>query len=673
MFCRFPFHRKDNEMKEMSIDLETYSDVNITKCGAYKYAESDEFEVLLFGVSVDGGPVVVYDLACGDSIPDEILAALSDENVTKWAFNASFERVCLSNWLKKHHPEYFTGYSIPEDPAGQYLNPASWKCSMIWSAYMGLPLSLEGVGAVLKLQDQKLKEGKDLIRYFCTPCKPTKANGGRTRNLPEHDPEKWELFKKYNQRDVEVEMAIQKRLSKYPVPNFIWDEYHLDQEINDRGIALDMDVVENAITFDERSKTALSETMQDITGVENPNSVMQMKAWLSENGIEAESLGKKDVAKLIDDTDGQVEEALRLRLQLAKSSVKKYQAMQNAVCKDGRAHGMFQFYGASRSGRWAGRLIQLQNLPQNHMSDLADARAIVKAGDYDTLQLLYDDIQDTLSQLIRTAFVPRPGYKFIVSDFSAIEARVLAYLAGETWRSKVFAEGKDIYCASASQMFGVPVEKHGINGHLRQKGKIAELALGYGGSVGALKSMGALEMGLTEEELQPLVNSWRNSNPMITTFWWDIDRAVKTTITQRTQTEVRGIRFFYKSGMLFIKLPSGRLLSYVKPRIGENQYGGESVTYEGVGSTKKWERIESYGPKFVENIVQAVSRDILCYAMKTLRHCFIVGHVHDELIIECSPDVDLNVICKQMGRSPEWLPDILLRADGYETNFYKKD
>ena len=660
-------------MKEMSIDLETYSDVNITKCGAYKYAESEEFEILLFGVSVDGGPVTVYDLACGDTIPEEILAALSDEKVTKWAFNASFERICLSNWLKKHRPEYFTGYSIPEDPASQYLNPASWKCTMIWSAYMGLPLSLEGVGAVLKLQDQKLKEGKDLIRYFCSPCKPTKSNGGRTRNLPDHDSEKWSLFKSYNKRDVEVEMAIQKRLSKYPVPDFIWDEYHLDQEINDRGIALDMDVVENAITFDERSKAALSETMQDITGVENPNSVVQMKAWLSENGVEAESLGKKDVAKLINDTDGQVEEALRLRLQLAKSSVKKYQAMQNAVCRDGRAHGMFQFYGANRSGRWAGRLIQLQNLPQNHMPDLAEARAIVKAGDYDTLQLLYDDIPDTLSQLIRTAFVPSPGYKFIVSDFSAIEARVLAYLAGETWRSKVFAEGKDIYCASASQMFGVPVEKHGINGHLRQKGKIAELALGYGGSVGALKSMGALEMGLTEEELQPLVNSWRNSNPMITTFWWDIDRAVKTTITQRTQTEVRGIRFFYKSGMLFIKLPSGRLLSYVKPRIGENQYGGESVTYEGVGSTKKWERIESYGPKFVENIVQAVSRDILCYAMKTLRHCFIVGHVHDELIIECSPDVDLNVICKQMGRSPEWLPDILLRADGYETNFYKKD
>ena len=660
-------------MKEMSIDLETYSDVNITKCGAYKYAESDEFEILLFGVSVDGGPVVVYDLACGNSIPDEILAALSDENVTKWAFNASFERVCLSNWLKKHRPEYFTGYSIPEDPAGQYLDPASWKCSMIWSAYMGLPLSLEGVGAVLKLQDQKLKEGKDLIRYFCTPCKPTKANGGRTRNLPKHDPEKWELFKKYNQRDVEVEMAIQKRLSKYPVPEFIWDEYHLDQEINDRGIMLDMDVVENAIAFDEKSKSALMLQMQNLTGIDNPNSVAQMKEWLSDNGIEAESLGKKDVKNMIPETNGDIKEALTLRLQLAKSSVKKYQAMQNAVCKDGRAHGMFQFYGANRSGRWAGRLIQLQNLPQNHMNDLAEARAIVRIGDYDTLQLLYDDIPDTLSQLIRTAFIARDGYKFIVSDFSAIEARVLAYLAGETWRSKVFAEGKDIYCASASQMFGVPVEKHGINGHLRQKGKIAELALGYGGSVGALKSMGALEMGLSEEELQPLVNSWRSSNPMITAFWWDIDRAVKTTITQRIQTEVRGIKFFYQSGMLFIKLPSGRLLSYVKPRIGENQFGGESVTYEGVGSTKKWERIESYGPKFVENIVQAVSRDILCNAMKTLRHCFIVGHVHDELIIECDPRVDFKTVCEQMGRSPEWMPDILLRADGYETQFYKKD
>lgn len=664
-------------MNEMSIDLETYSDIDISKCGAYKYAESDNFEILLFGVSIDGGSVTVYDLACGEQIPDEILAALTDESVIKWAFNASFERICLSNWLKRHHPEYFLGYSIPEDPASKYLDPESWRCTMVWSAYMGLPLSLEGVGAVLKLQDQKLKEGKDLIRYFCTPCKPTKANGGRTRNLPQHDGEKWIRFKEYNSRDVEVEMAIQKRLSKYPVPGFLWDEYHLDQEINDRGIRLDMQVVENAIAFDEKSKSTLMLQMQNLTGLDNPNSVIQMKEWLSDNGVEIESLGKKEVSQFVKNPDGNangnITEALKLRLQLAKSSVKKYQAMQNAVCNDGRAHGMFQFYGANRSGRWAGRLIQLQNLPQNHMPDLAEARAIVRNGDYDIMQLLYDDIPDTLSQLIRTAFVPRSGYKFIVSDFSAIEARVLAHLSGEAWRSKVFAEGKDIYCASASQMFGVPVEKHGINSHLRQKGKIAELALGYGGSVGALKSMGALDMGLSEDELQPLVNSWRASNPMITAFWWDIDRAVKTAITKRVPTEVRAIKFFYKSGILFIQLPSGRRLAYVKPRIGINQFGGESVTYEGVGSTKKWERIESYGPKFVENIVQAISRDILCYAMKTLRHCFIVGHVHDELIIECSPGVDLKAVCEQMGRSPDWMSDILLRADGYETHFYKKD
>ena len=545
---------------------------------------------------------------------------------------------------------------------------------MIWSACMGLPLSLEGVGAVLKLQDQKLKEGKDLIRFFSKPCAPTKANGGRTRNLPQHDGEKWIRFKYYNKRDVEVEMGIQKRLSKYPVPDFIWNEYHLDQEINDRGIALDMDMVKNAIAFDERSREELTAAMQRITSLDNPNSVQQMKQWLSDNGVETESLDKKAVKELISSTDEQsIQDALILRQQLAKSSVKKYQAMQNARCNDGRAHGMFQFYGANRSGRWAGRLIQLQNLPQIHLPDLEQARQYVIDGDYEMLDLLYDSVPAVLSELIRTAFVPRPGYKFIVSDFSAIEARVLAYLAGESWRSKVFAEGKDIYCASASQMFGVPVEKHGINSHLRQKGKIAELALGYGGSVGALKSMGAIEMGVPEEDLQPLVDAWRSSNPHIIQFWWDVDRAVKMTIREHLQTEVNGIRFYYKSGMLFIRLPSGRNLAYVKPRIGENRFGGESVTYEGVGSTKKWERIESYGPKFVENIVQAVSRDILCYAMKTLRHCFIVGHVHDELIIECGPRVDLNAVCEQMGRSPDWMPGILLRADGYETMFYKKD
>ena len=660
-------------IKEMSIDLETYSDVDISKCGAYKYAESDNFEILLFGVSIDGGEVQVFDLACGDTIPDDILAALSDDTVTKWAFNANFERICLSNWLRKHHPAHFKGYSIPEDPASKYLDPASWKCTMIWSAYMGLPLSLEGVGAVLKLQDQKMKEGKDLIKYFCCPCKPTKVNGGRTRNLPEHAPDKWETFKTYNKRDVDVEMAIKQRLSKFPVPDFVWEEYHLDQEINDRGIMLDMDVVENAIAFDEKSKTELMIAMQNITNLDNPNSVVQMKQWLSDNGIEAESLGKKDVAAMIKDTDGDVAAALKLRLQLAKSSVKKYQAMQNAVCKDGRAHGMFQFYGANRSGRWAGRLIQLQNLPQNHMNDLAEARELVRIGDYETLELLYDDIPDTLSQLIRTAFIARPGYKFVVSDYSAIEARVLAHLAGESWRSKVFAEGKDIYCASASQMFGVPVEKHGVNSRLRQKGKIAELALGYGGSIGALISMGALDMGLMEDELQPLVDSWRASNPNITAFWWNVDNAVKTTIKMKIPTEVNGIKFLCRSGMLFIKLPSGRTLSYVKPRIGENRFGGESVTYEGIGSTKKWERIESYGPKFVENIVQAVSRDLLCFAMRNLSHCFICGHVHDELIIECSQDVDYKSICNIMSRSPNWMPDILIRGDGYETKFYKKD
>ena len=665
------------EIREMSIDLETYSDIDITKCGAYKYAESDYFEILLFGVSVNGGPVKVYDLACGDTIPEEILAALSDENITKWAFNASFERICLSNWLKRHYPEHFRGYSIPEDPASKYLDPSSWKCTMIWSAYMGLPLSLEGVGAVLKLQDQKLKEGKDLIRYFCKPCKPTKANGGRTRNLPQHDSEKWILFKEYNRRDVEVEIAIKQKLARFPVPDFIWDEYHLDQEINDHGIMIDPEFVSNAIAFDERSKASLMSKMRDITGIDNPNSVQQIKKWLSDRGVEMESLGKKEVAKFVKDSignmDGNITEALKLRLQLAKSSVRKYQAMQNVMCSDGRAHGMFQFYGANRSGRWAGRLIQLQNLPQNHIPDLAEARALVRSGDYDTMNLLYNDIPDTLSQLIRTAFIPKPGCKFIVSDYSAIEARVLAHIAGEKWRSKVFAEGKDIYCASASQMFGVPVEKHGINSHLRQKGKIAELALGYGGSVGALKSMGALDNGLQEEELQPLVNAWRQANPNIVHFWWDVDNAVKTTVRQRIKTEVRGIRFSYKSGMLFITLPSGRQLAYVKPRIGENRFGGESVTYEGIGATKKWERIESYGPKFVENIVQAISRDLLCFAMRNLSFCQIVGHVHDEVIIECSPEVSVQSLCGIMSRSPDWMPGILIRGDGYQCDFYQKD
>lgn len=657
----------------LSIDIETYSDIDLNKCGVYRYAKSADFTILLFGYAVDDGSVSVVDLASGESIPTEIIKAITDSDTIKWAFNASFERICLSAWLHKNYPEYFTSYGIADDTVRNYLDPASWRCSMIWSAYMGLPLSLAGSGKILGLEEQKMTEGKDLIRYFCTPCKPTKTNGGRTRNLPEHDAQKWAAFNAYNKRDVEVEISIQTKLKRFPVPDFVWEEYHLDQEINDRGIALDMEVVKNAIAFDERSKNSIAEEMKQLTGLDNPNSVVQMKNWLSKQGIETDSLGKKDVAALIKEVPDDIQTVLMLRQQLAKSSVKKYQTMENTVCADGHARGMFQFYGANRSGRWAGRHIQLQNLPQNHMPDLSEARALVRTGDYDGMSLLYEDIPDTLSQLIRTAFIPKPGCKFIVSDFSAIEARVLSHLAGETWRTKVFADNGDIYCASVSAMFGVPVEKHGQNSHLRQKGKIAELALGYGGSVGALTSMGALDMGLKEEELQPLVDAWRQSNPNIVSFWWDIDRAVKTAIKQRVPTEVGRIRFLYKSGMLFIKLPSGRTLSYVKPKIGENRFGVESVTYEGIGSTKKWERIESYGPKFVENIVQAISRDILCYAMKTLSHCSIVGHVHDEFIIECSKDISLEAICNQMGRTPDWIPGLLLRADGCETEFYKKD
>ena len=657
----------------LSIDVETFSDVDLKKCGVYKYASSPDFEILLFGVSVDGGEVTVYDLASGDTVPEEIIQALSDDSVIKWAYNASFERICLSVWLRRNYPQYFSSYSIEEDTVRNYLDPSSWRCSLVWGAYMGLPLSLEGIGKVLKLENQKMSEGKALIRYFCVPCKPTKANGGRTRNLPEHDPVKWSTFIAYNKRDVETEMAIQQKLSKFPVPDFLWEEYHLDQEINDRGIQLDMVLVEQAIAIDERSREELSAKMRQLTALENPNSVQQMKEWLTKHGLEVDCLDKKAVKELLKTAPPELAEVLELRRQLAKSSVKKYQAMQNAVCADGRARGMFQFYGANRSGRWAGRLIQLQNLPQNHMAHLEDARSLVRSGDYSMLSTLYDSVPEVLSELIRTAFVPRDGYKFIVSDFSAIEARVLSFLAGESWRLKVFAENGDIYCASASAMFHVPVEKHGQNAHLRQKGKIAELALGYGGSVGALKSMGALEMGLAEEELQPLVDAWRASNPNIVQFWWDVDNAVKTTVRQRLDTETHGIRFRYRSGMLFIILPSGRQLCYVKPKMGVNKFGGDSITYEGVGSTKKWERIESYGPKFVENIIQAVSRDILMYAIRTLSHCFIVGHVHDELIIECSMGVSLDAVCDQMGRTPPWIKGLKLRADGYETMFYKKD
>ena len=646
-------------MQTLSIDLETFSSQLLAKTGVYRYAESPDFEILLFAYSVDGGPVQQIDLACGEKIPSEVLFALEDDKVTKWAFNANFERICLSRFL---------GY-----PTGGYLEPDSWKCSMVWAAYMGLPLSLEGVGAVLGLEKQKLTEGKDLIKYFCQPCAPTKSNGQRTRNLPEHAADKWLAFKRYNIRDVETEMSIQARLSKYPVPDSVWEEYHLDQEINDRGVGLDMKLVRQAIQMDGRSRSELTQAMKELTSLDNPNSVQQMKQWLADNGLETDTLGKKAVAELLKTAPPELQKVLTLRQQLAKSSVKKYQVMETAVCADGRARGMFQFYGANRTGRWAGRIIQMQNLPQNHLEDLSEARGLVRCGDFEALEMLYEDVPDTLSQLIRTAFVPQENRKFIVADFSAIEARVIAWLADEKWRQDVFAEGKDIYCASASQMFGVPVEKHGVNGHLRQKGKIAELALGYGGSVGALKAMGALEMGLSEDELPALVSAWRQANPKIVQFWWAVDRAVMDAVTRKTTTKTHGIIFSARNGMLFITLPSGRSLAYVKPKIGENRFGGDCITYEGVGGTKKWERIDSYGPKFVENIVQATSRDILCYAMKTLRCCSIVMHIHDEVVIEADRRMSLQAVCEQMGRTPPWAKGLRLRADGYETDFYKKD
>lgn len=646
-------------MKNLSIDIETYSSADLSKCGVYRYAEAPDFEILLFGYSADDEPVQVIDLANGESIPKEVTDALKDEAVIKWAFNAQFERVCLSRYLNRG--------------TGDYLDPESWRCTMVWSAYMGLPLSLQGAGAVLGLEKQKLTEGKELIRYFCQPCRPTAVNGDRTRNLPIHAPEKWEAFKAYNLRDVETELSIQHRLLKYPVPKTVWDEYHLDQEINDRGVALDMTLVREAITMDDRSREELTRNMKNLTELANPNSVLQMKQWLSDNGLETETLGKKAVADLLKSAPVELRDVLELRQQLAKSSVKKYRAMENAVCADGRARGMFQFYGANRTGRWAGRLIQMQNLPQNHIPDLELARKLVRDGAFDTLELLYDSVPGVLSELIRTAFVPKSGCKFIVADFSAIEARVIAWLAGETWRQDVFERGGDIYCASASQMFKVPVEKYGVNGHLRQKGKIAELALGYGGSVGALKAMGALDMGLNEEELKPLVDAWRTSNPKIVRFWWDVDKAAMDCVKQRIPTETHGIHFIYQGGMLFVTLPSGRRLSYVKPRIGENKFGSDCITYEGIGATKKWERLESYGPKLVENIVQATARDILCYAMTTLRCCSIVMHIHDELVIEADRRMSLAVVCEQMGRTPPWTHGLKLRADGYETDFYKKD
>ena len=646
-------------MKTINIDIETFSSINISKSGIYKYVESEDFEVLLFAYSIDGGKTEIVDIANGEELSEEIIQALLDDKVIKWAFNAQFERICLSRFLKL--------------TKGTYLNPKSWRCTMIWSAYMGLPFSLEGVGKVLGLEKQKLIEGKDLIKYFCVPCTPTKSNGFRERNFPYHDKIKWESFKTYNIRDVDTEKEIQCKLMKFPVPDFIWEEYHLDQEINDRGIKVDLDFVERVIALDDKVRTKLMSELQILTELENPNSVVQLKGWLSEQGVETESLDKKSVKELVKVTKGEVSKALALRMQLSKSSIKKYQAMKDVACEDGRCRGMFQFLGANRTGRFSGRNVQLQNLPRNTMKELFEVRSIIKNRDGDIIELLYDNVPDILSQLVRTAFVPKENMKFYVADFSSIEARVIAWLAGETWREELFKKGGDIYCMSASQMFGVPVVKHGINGDLRQKGKIAELACGYGGSVGALTAMGALDMGLKEDELKPLVLSWREANQNIVALWWEVDKAIKDTIAMKGVTKTHGIEFECRSGLLRIRLPSGRKLTYIKPKIEINKFGGESVTYEGVGVAKKWERIESYGPKFVENIVQAISRDILMFSLQNLSVYNIVAHVHDEIIIEASENTKLEDICETMSRVPYWAKGLILTADGYTCDFYMKD
>ena len=670
------------KMKELSIDIETFSSEDLTRSGVYRYAESPDFRVLLFGYSCDGGPVSVVDLASGETLPPQVLSALLDDRVVKWAFNASFERVCLSRYLQ----------DLKLLPSGWFLSPASWRCSMVWCEYLGLPHSLAGAGEALGLEKQKLAEGRDLIRFFCQPAKPSLLNGQSERNLPWSDPDRWQQFVDYNRRDVETEEEIRQRVHRYPVPEKVWKEYAVDQEINDRGIRVDMGFVSSALAVDESVRWALSAELQQRTELTNPNSVAQIRQWLEDHGTEVRDLSKKQVKELLADASEEIRPVLLLRQQLAKSSVKKYKAMADTVCADGRIRGMFRFYGASRSGRWSGKGVQLQNLPQNHLPDLSDARHLVASGDEESLGLLYDSVPDVLSELIRTAFVPAEGKKFIVADFSAIEARVIAWLAGEKWRSEVFASGGDIYCASAEKMFHVPVEKHGVNGHLRQKGKVAELALGYGGGVGALRAMGAPEMGVSERELQPLVDAWRKASPNIVRLWWNVDAAVKTAIRARRTVKlpVGSVSAYEKTstlhsplstldiscraGMLFIGLPSGRSLSYVRPRLTENRFGGESIEYLGIGPTKKWERIESYGPKFVENIVQGISRDLLAEAMLRLSPRRIVAHVHDEVIVEVDPEVTVNEICTIMAQCPPWAAGLLLRADGYECeDFYRKD
>ena len=659
------------EINMITIDIETKSDKDISKCGVYAYTDTPYFDILLFAYSIDGQPVQVVDMANGEEIPENVLVALVDENVIKRAFNVNFERVCLSKYLRKNYPQYFQSYSIDEDTVGDFLNPESWHCSMIHARTLGLPSSLAEVGKVLGIEQQKMTEGKALIKFFCVPYDT--IDGVPQFHSPTDYPDKWEIFKAYNKRDVEAELEIDRRLSRFPVPDFLWKEFYLDQEINDRGILVDMQLADKAIGLDAEAKEELTAEMKRLTGVENPNSVYQLLDWLETQGYKSDSLGKTQVQELIKTAKEPVKSVLQMRLQLSKSSVKKYTAMKNTACSDNRARGMFSFYGASRTGRWAGRNVQLQNLPQNYLPDLSEARELVKYGSFEDIQMLYDDVPDTLSQLIRTAFIPRQGMKFIVADFSAIEARVIAWLAGEEWRMKAFANGEDIYCASASKMFGVPVVKHGENGHLRQKGKISELACGFGGSVGAMKAMGADSLGLSDTELKQIVTDWREASPHITELWWAVDRAVKKAVKEKTATKTHGLLFSYEVGFLFIRLPSGRRLAYAKPYIGKNKFGGESVTYMGINAQKKWDRLESYGPKFVENCVQGIARDLLMYSMQTLSQYFIVGHIHDEMIIECPKDTKLDEICQQMARTPDWAKGLLLRADGYECSFYKKD
>lgn len=652
-------------MKELAIDIETYSPIDLACCGVYKYAEHPDFTILLFGYAVDDGEVKVVDLAKGERIPHDILLALTDPLVTKWAFNAVFERICLSRYLREHDPSHFLSCGKAGDTSGKYLDPLGWKCSQVLASSFGFPLSLKNLGEALGFSEKKMDEGSRLIGLFSLP-------GPEGRRKPEDYPEEWELFKKYNRRDVEVEIKVRKAFASFRTPASLWEEYHEDQRINDRGIPVDIPFVKAALSMGEKAGMDLLSRLKHLTGLINPKSPCQMKAWLSAKGQKADSLTKKETAKLLASSTGAVKEALMLYGQVQKSSLAKYGAMIDTVCDDGRARGMFRFYGAARSGRWAGRHIQLQNLPRNSLEDLDLARHLVMEGDYEKMDFLYGSVPDTLSQLIRTAFVARKGYTFMVSDFSSIEARVLSYMAREKWRLEVFAGNLDIYAQSASKMFSKPVVKGGINSDLRQKGKIAELALGYGGGEGALMAMGALDMGLTKEELPNLVKSWRHANPHIASYWWQIDRAVREAIEQLRITRVGALTFYMKKGTLFIALPSGRRLAYPGAALAGSTYGKTAITYMGLDTKRKWNRIESYGPKFVENIIQAISRDILAYAMHNLRDYFICGHVHDEVIVECREGTPVEEITGIMERTPDWMPGLLLRAEGYETRWYRK-